>query len=62
MSDANEFFTDPQLLKRWHCSAMKLWRLRQEGKLKSFKVGGKGKNLTAASEVARLEALNDRAA
>jgi hypothetical protein len=49
------FLTDAQLRKRWQCSAMKLWRLRQQGKLKSVKIGGAGTNLTPASEVKALE-------
>jgi len=39
-------YTDKQLKERWHCSHMKLWRMRQQGKLRSFKAGGTGPNLT----------------
>jgi hypothetical protein len=49
------FFTDKQLRDRWHCSPMKLWRLRQKGKLKAVKVGGTGPNLTPSSEVKAVE-------
>ena len=49
-------FTDKQLRKRWHCSAMKLWRMRQRGVLRSFKAGGTGQNLTHASDVLAAEA------
>ena len=49
------FYTDQQLRSRWHCSQMKLWRLRQAKKMKSFKVGGSGINLTPSSEVKALE-------
>jgi hypothetical protein len=49
------FLTDAQLRERWHCSDMKLWRLRQLGKLRSVKVGGTGCNLTALSEVLAAE-------
>ena len=49
------FFTDKQLLERWHCSHMKLWRLRQKGKLKPIKIDGVGTNLNPASEVKALE-------
>jgi hypothetical protein len=45
------FYTDKQLQERWHCSHMKLWRMRQQGKLRSFKAGGTGPNLTPHSEV-----------
>ena len=31
MSDV--FYTDKQLRERWHCSHMKLWRLRRDKKL-----------------------------
>jgi hypothetical protein len=50
------FFTDKQLCERWKCSHMKLWRLRQKGKLtKPIKIGGSGTNLTPASVVKVLE-------
>ena len=45
-----------QLRKRWQCSKMHLWRLRQRGKLcKPIKLGGDGRNLTPASSVIQLE-------
>ena len=51
------FITDYELRQRWKCSAMKLWRLRDKGKLsKPIKIGGVGYNLTRMSEVIALEA------
>jgi hypothetical protein len=50
------FFTDKQLRERWHCSAMKLWRLRRDRKLsKPVKIGGSGPNLTPEADVEALE-------
>jgi hypothetical protein len=50
------FFTDKQLCERWRCSHMKLWRLRQAGKLcKPIKIGGTGANLTPGSVVKAIE-------
>jgi hypothetical protein len=50
------FFTDAQLAKRWGCSKMHLWRLRQRGKLsKPIKLGGDGRNLTPGSVVKVIE-------
>ena len=37
-----DFFADRQLRERWHCSAMKLRRLRRRGPLGAIKVGGTG--------------------
>lgn len=57
MSDV-KFHTDKELCERWHCSTMKLWRMRQKGILrKTTKIGGgrSAKNLTPHSEVMRLE-------
>ena len=57
------FYTDKQLRDRWHCSHMKLWRMRQAGILKPpVKLGGKGVNLTPATEVLRVEAPHASAA
>ena len=51
-----DWFTDNQLCARWSCSKMKLWRLRQRGKLsQATKIGGTGPNLTRGSEVRALE-------
>ena len=36
MQDDEVFYTDKQLRARWHCSHMKLYRLRQRGALKSI--------------------------
>lgn len=50
------FFTDKQLRERWHCSHMKLYRLRAEGILPPpIKIGGRGTNLTPAEHVLQLE-------
>jgi hypothetical protein len=54
--DDKAFFTDRQLQARWSVSHMTLYRLRVEGKLPApIKLGGVGKNLTAAEHVYRLE-------
>ena len=50
---------DKDLKKRWRCSAMKLWRMRQDGKLNSIKIGGCGPWLTSDAEIARIEAPPD---
>jgi hypothetical protein len=53
-----EFLTDEQLCQRWHCSKMKLYRLRQRGILKApVKIGNAvlAKNLTRLSDVLDLE-------
>jgi hypothetical protein len=55
LSPDETFLTDAQLRERWQCSNMKLWRLRQRGKLKSIKVGGTGFNLTPLSQVQAAE-------
>ncbi len=40
------FITDAELSKRWHCSVMKIWRMRQDGRLNpGIKPGGGGPNL-----------------
>jgi hypothetical protein len=50
------YFTDRQLKARWHCSAMKLWRLREKGLLPTpVRIGDGGPNLTPAEHVLRLE-------
>jgi len=45
MSDVN--------YKRWHVCGMTLWRWRQEGRLRSFKIGQN--NLTPAEVVEEIE-------
>jgi hypothetical protein len=60
--NAEEFFTDKELQARWKCSPMKLWRLRQAGKLRTIKIGGTGNNLTPASNVKELEVADASAA
>ena len=50
------YFTDRQLKARWHCSHMKLYRLRAEGILPPpIKIGGRGTNLTPAEAIKQLE-------
>ena len=58
MDDQSQvFFTDQQLCDRWQCSHMKLWRLREQGKLsRPIKIAGAGRNLTPASVVKEVEA------
>ena len=54
MSD--QFFTDEELRTRWKCSDMKLWRLREKGKLPApIKIGGSGRNLTPVAAAIDLE-------
>ena len=53
--EAKVYLTDKQLCRRWQCSQMKLYRLRQRGLLKSMKVGGTGPHLTPVDHVAELE-------
>ena len=52
-----DFYTDKQLRERWHCSSMKLHRLRRRGFLRRIKVGGTGFNLTPRSEVKAAEEI-----
>jgi hypothetical protein len=52
---------DKYLKERWHCSDMKLWRMRKAGKLNSIQIGGCGPWLTSETEVARIEAPPDKA-
>ena len=41
-----DFYTDKQLRERWHCSHMKLYRLRAEGILPPpIKIGGRARTL-----------------
>lgn len=37
-----QFLTASELRQRWKVSAMFLWRARQNGKLKAYKIGGRG--------------------
>ena len=61
--DDETFFTDRQLCQRWHCSHMKLWRLRAKGILgQPIKIGGRGTNLTPAEHVKQLEQSTDEEA
>jgi hypothetical protein len=50
------WFKDKYLKGRWHCSDMKLWRMRKAGKLNSIQIGGCGPWLTSDAEVRRIEA------
>jgi hypothetical protein len=50
------FLTDKELCARWRCSHMKLWRLRNKGKLKQpTKIVGIGVNLNRLSDVLEAE-------
>jgi hypothetical protein len=49
------WFKDKYLKERWHCSDMKLWRMRRDGKLNSIQLGGCGPWLTSDAEIARIE-------
>lgn len=48
------YLTPSELRKRWKVSAMFLWRLRRDGKLKITKFGSRGVRI-ALSEIERLE-------
>jgi hypothetical protein len=55
------FLTDAELQVRWKCSKMRLWRLRDEGRLpKPIKLGksDRSHNLTPLSAVRKLEAAS----
>ena len=55
-SRKKEFVNDAELRERWRCSDMKLWRLRNAGKLpKPIKIGGTGRNLTPLEAVEAME-------
>ena len=54
-----EYYKDKDLMKRWKCSGMKLWRMRRDGKLNSIQIGDCGPWLTSAAEIARIEAPPD---
>ena len=56
MLDDVVYYKDKDLKKRWHCSGMKLWRMRKDGKLNSIQLGGCGPYLTSDAEIARIEA------
>jgi predicted DNA-binding transcriptional regulator AlpA len=57
MHQSEIFITDAQLQARWHCSHMKLWRLRKDGQLPApIKIGGGRSNLTPMEAVVRGEA------
>jgi hypothetical protein len=57
--DGVVYYKDKDLKKRWHCSGMKLWRMRKDGKLNSIQLGGCGPYLTSDAEIARIEAPPD---
>jgi hypothetical protein len=51
------FITDAELSRRWHCSVMKIWRMRQDGRLNpGIKPGGGGPNLNYLSHILEVEA------
>ena len=61
MVDGVVYYKDKFLMQRWHCSAMKLWRMRKDGKLNSIQLGGCGPYLTSDAEIARIEAPPENA-
>jgi hypothetical protein len=48
------YLTPSELRQRWKVSAMFLWRLRRDGKLKITKFGSRGVRI-AMSEIERIE-------
>jgi hypothetical protein len=53
------FISDAELCKRWRCSVMKLWRMRQDGRLrKGIKPGGGGPNLNYMLHIEDIEAAS----
>ncbi len=48
------FLTPAELRARWKVSAMFLWRMRRDGKLRPYKFGVRGVRYSLA-EVARIE-------
>jgi|GEM_PF-1400698 len=48
------YLTPSELRHRWKVSAMFLWRLRRDGKLKVTKFGSRGVRI-AMSEIERIE-------
>ena len=55
-SDSEVFLTDAELRARWKCSDMKLWRLRNSGRLaKPIKLTVGGMNLTRLSDARAAE-------
>jgi hypothetical protein len=53
------FISDDELRERWKCSAMKLHRMRRDGRLaRPIKPGGGGKNLNYLSHILEVEAAS----
>lgn len=48
------YLTPAELRQRWKVSAMFLWRLRRDGKLKITRIGSRGVRI-AMSEIERIE-------
>lgn len=55
VTPAPEFLTVSQLRTRWKVSAMFIWRMRRDGKLKAYKLGERGVRFLVA-DVAAIEA------
>jgi hypothetical protein len=54
---AGVFISDIELCARWHCKPMKLWRMRQAGKLDpATRPGGGGQNLNVLAHIEDIEA------
>jgi hypothetical protein len=54
--------TDSQLIRRWGCTKMHLWRLRKRGILcPPIKLGDRGRNYTRASDIIELERMGEEA-
>lgn len=51
---ATGYLTPSELRQRWRVSAMFLWRLRRDGKLKITKFGSRGVRF-AMAEIERIE-------
>lgn len=53
-TNAPEYLTPSELRQRWKVSAMFLWRLRRDGRMKITKIGSRGVRI-AMSEIERIE-------
>ena len=54
LAPAAGYLTPSELRQRWKVSAMFLWRLRRDGKLRITKFGSRGVRI-AMSEIERIE-------
>ena len=54
LAPATGYLTPSELRQRWRVSAMFLWRLRRDGKLKITKFGPRGVRF-AMAEIERIE-------